>query len=399
MSHSLAIRPAILGGRPIRPQGPPIWPQNDRSIESALHHLFQSGDWGRYQGAHVPELTRRISQYHELEFVHLCGSGTAAVELALRGLSVGPGDEVILAAYDFKANFQNVLTVGAVPVLVDISADNGHIDPSRIADAVTERTKAVLVSHLHGGIVDIPAVVDVAHSKNLMVLEDACQSPGALVYGRKAGSGGDIGVLSFGGSKLLTAGRGGAVLTNRSDLFERIRRYVHRGNDAYPLSELQAAVLLPQWETLDERNDERLAAVVALSTGLEDVPGLSLLEPPNGFSKPVYYKVGCRYREAEWGGLSRNRFAAAMRAEGVAMHPGFRGLHLIHAKRRFRTAGELAEATRADEEFLTLHHPILREGQSGIDEILQAVNKIRRFADEIASSRNLADDCDSVFDE
>ena len=392
-------RPAILGGRPIRPQGPPIWPQNVRSIESALRQLFESGDWGRYQGTHVPELTRRMSQYHNLEFVHPCSSGTVAVELALRGMSVGTGHEVILAAYDFKANFQNVLTVGAVPVLVDISADNGQIDPSRIADAITERTKAVIVSHLHGGVVDIPAVVDVARPKNLLVLEDACQNPGALVSGRKAGSGGDIGVLSFGGSKLLTAGRGGAVLTNRSDLFERIRRYVHRGNDAYPLSEMQAAVLLPQLDLLDARNETRLVSVWALSEGLQDIPGLTLLQPPNDLSKPVYYKVGFRYREAEWGGLSRNRFAAAMRAEGVAMHPGFRGLHLIHAKRRFRAAGELVEATRADEEFLTLHHPILLEGKSGVDEILEAVNKVRRFAEEIASSGNLSDDRDSVFDE
>lgn len=399
MSHSSVIRPAILGGKPIRPQGSPTWPRVDDSVAESIRGLIQSGDWGRYAGPNVPALTRKLAEFHHVDAVQLCSSGTAAVELALRGMSVGSGDEVILAAYDFKANFQNILTVGAVPVLVDIAASNGQIDPSQLAAAVTERTKAIIVSHLHGGIVDMRAVLDFARSNNLSVLEDACQNPGAILDGQKAGCTGDVGVLSFGGSKLLTAGRGGAVLTNRSDLHERIRRYVNRGNDAYPLSEMQAAVLLPQLDSLDQLNEQRRAFVKDLCEALGDVAGLSILQLPNEGLQPAYYKVGFRYHAANLAGLSRNRFAAALRAEGIAMNSGFRGLHLIHAKRRFRAVGELSESTRADEEFLTLHHPILLEGKAGVEQIVAAVDKVRTFAEEIASCQELPADCDSASED
>ena len=124
---------------------------------------------------------------------------------------------------------------------------------------MTSQTRAILVAHLHGGIVDLPRVRRIADPLGIPVIEDACQNPGATVYGRRAGTWGDVGVLSFGGSKLLTAGRGGVLLTQRQEIAERIKRYVLRGNDAYPLSEMQAAILIPQLDQLDALNDRRRA--------------------------------------------------------------------------------------------------------------------------------------------
>ena len=114
--------------------------------------------------------------------------------------------------------------------------------------------RAVIVSHLHGGLAAMPEIRAWADLRGVAVVEDACQVPGARIAGRLAGTWGDVGVLSFGGSKLLSAGRGGALLTDRSDVVQRIKIYSERGNQAYPLSELQAAVLLPQLESLAERN-------------------------------------------------------------------------------------------------------------------------------------------------
>src|SRR5205823_4882353 len=114
----------------------------------------------------------------------------------------------------------------------------------------------------------------------LRVIEDAAQAPGALVQGRKAGTWGDVGVLSFGGSKLLTAGRGGAILSSCADIVQRIRAWTFRGNHINPLSELQAAVLLPQLDKLDERNQQRWQSVQLLRNYLTDVPGFRLLENP-----------------------------------------------------------------------------------------------------------------------
>ena len=376
-------RPAILGGTPLRPNGPPEWPTDDAFVRSALLTLIDSRDWGRYHGPHVPDLCRRLADYHGVEHVLPCSSGTAAVELALRGVGVTADDEVILAGYDFKANFQNVLCLRATPVLVDLHPETWQLDPARLETAVSSRTRAIIISHLHGGVVDARQVRQFTDAHGIALIEDACQNPGAKLHGRVAGTWGDVGVLSFGGSKLLTAGRGGAVITSRNDIAERIKRYVQRGNDAYPLSEMQAAIVCPQLEQLDSMNERRRDAVRRLSLRLSDVAGLTPLQLPTDDVQPTYYKVGFRYRSEDFAGLSRNLFAQAMRAEGIAFDAGFRGLHLIHASRRFRQADNLREASRADAEMLTLHHPVLLEADSAIEEIASAVHKVREWAAEI----------------
>ncbi len=382
-TNRIADRPAILGGKPARANGPPGWPRRDERVDAVLRSLIESGDWGRYHGEHVPALSRQLAEYHSIEQVLLTSSGTAAVELALRGVGVGPDDEVILAGYDFKANFQNVLCLRAIPVLVDVHPQTWQLDPERLTAAVTSRTKAIVASHLHGGAVPIREVRQFAEAHKIALIEDACQNPGAMIHERRAGTWGDVGVLSFGGSKLLTAGRGGAILTSRSDIAERIKRHTQRGNEAYPLSEMQAAVLRPQVEQLDELNERRCVNIVRLCLELSDMAGLRPLQLPTNELSPAYYKVGFQYRAEEFGGLPRELFVKSLRAEGVAFDTGFRGLHLIHAKRRFRAADDLIEATRADAGMLTLHHPVLLESAEAIDEIALAVRKVRDGATEI----------------
>jgi dTDP-4-amino-4,6-dideoxygalactose transaminase len=183
---------------------------------------------------------------HQVEHVLPCASGTIAVELALRGLGVVAGDEVILAAYDFGGNFRAIDAIGARPVLVDIGLNHWCLDADLLSQAISKSTRAVIVSHLHGTLANMRRIMEVAKDMQLGIVEDACQVPGAIVQGRPAGSWGDVGVLSFGGSKLLTAGRGGALLTSRADVFQRAKIYHERGNQAFPLSELQCAVLPPQ---------------------------------------------------------------------------------------------------------------------------------------------------------
>ena len=396
MTSISAENPAILGGIPVRPSGPPAWPRSTPSIRSALLDLIDSGDWGRYHGSHVPNLCRRLTKYFEIEHVLPCSSGTAAVELALRGAGVSENDEVILAGYDFKANFQNILCVRAVPVLVDVDPQTWQLDPSRIVSALSNRTRAILISHLHGGVVDARVVCEIAKNHGLIVIEDICQCPGARLYGKRAGTWGDVSVVSFGGSKLLTAGRGGAVLTGRTDVAERIKRYVQRVNEAYPLSEAQAAIVCAQIEELDSLNEFRGNAVKALCRKLADVNGMELLQRPSDEVLPVYYKVGFRYSAANFSGLSRSQFVHAMRAEGIAFDAGFRGLHLIHGSRRFRAVDELPMTNQADAGMLTLHHPVLLESDSALDEIVAAVEKVQKNAEEI---RVRHQDADSVSDE
>ncbi len=390
--------PAILGGSPVRPSGPPTWPPTDPALTSILRETLRDGSWGRYHGEQCQRLQSLLAASHQVEHVVLTCSGTAAVELALRGLGVAAGDEVILSAYDFKGNFQDVLALGAIPVLVDIRPDDWSLDVSQVAAALGPKVKAIIASHLHGAIVEMPTLRAIADGAGVPILEDACQAPLARVHGRTAGTWGDVGVLSFGGSKLVTAGRGGAVFTRRADVAQRIRLHVLRGNDVYPMSELQGAALIPQWEFLPEWNQRRLVAVEWLRPefakataplraearhAIEVTKELNPFPLASGDSRSVFYKWGMRYESQDADGLTRNQFAIAVRAEGIALDPGLRALHKIHSARRFRAVGNLSEATRADTGILTLHHPVLLGDESDLAQIPVAIKKILMHAEVI----------------
>jgi dTDP-4-amino-4,6-dideoxygalactose transaminase len=278
---------------------------------------------------------------------------------------------------------QNVLAIGAKPVLVDIDPETGTLDPDRLQEAITPKTKAVIVSHLHGGMANVPGIVEIAHQKSVIVIEDACQMPRAKWEGEMAGTMGDVGVFSFGGSKLVTAGRGGALITNHAGIAQRIRLYRIRGNNAYPLSELQAAAVLPQWQRLDADNERRRETVASLLRQLPDGCGLVPFRNAEPDLQPAYYKLGFWYEPGCFAGLSRDNFAKAMRAEGIAVDPGFRALHLSHSKSRFRAVGELPHATHADCHVLTLHHPMLLEGETAVEEFVMALAKIQRHAEQL----------------
>jgi perosamine synthetase len=372
--------PAILGGEAIRPQGPPDWPMADESILEAVHSAYRDGSWGRYHGGHVARLEQRLAVLHQVEHVLTCGSGTFAIELALRALKIGPGDEVVMAAYDYGGNFLSIHAVGARPVLVDVDAENWNLAPENLAAAFGPATRAVLVSHLHGGLVPMREVLALARQYGIAVIEDAAQAPGARVQGRVAGTWGDVGILSFGGSKLLTAGRGGALLTRRADVAQRARLALQRGNLLCPLSELQAAVLLPQLDRLAQRNTHRLRAVRFLEQALHGIPGLRpFRNRPREDSQPAYYKLGFQFEPGAFG-LPRARFVAALRAEGVAIDEGFPALHLGRSPSRWRSLGPLPQAERAHEGALVLHHPILLGTDDELKQVVQAVAKIHRHA-------------------
>lgn len=362
----------------------PAWPQPDEDVRAALAAAYADGSWGKYSGPHSERLMELLAELCGTEHVWLCSSGTIAVELALRGLKVGAGDQVILGAYDFPGNFRAIEAIGARPVLVDLAAANWHLDVEQVSAAISPQTKAVIASHLHGSLVPMRPLREIAERHGIAIVEDACQVPGATVAGQPAGSWGDCGVLSFGGSKLLTAGRGGAIVTRRPEIIQRIKVYSQRGNDAFPLSELQAAVLVPQVPKLTAANATRLANVRELLLLCGDLPGLTPLALSNETTTaPAFYKLpwlltgnnsDCDSPEFE---QLRRRFIAAIQAEGVAMDEGFRGF-ARRTGNRCRTLGELPHARRAAAGTLLLHHPVLLESADTITCVAAAITKAAR---------------------
>jgi dTDP-4-amino-4,6-dideoxygalactose transaminase len=374
-------RLAIQGGTPVLPQGPPDWPRPDQEVRAALEAAYADGTWGRYHGPHCERLKTLLGELCGVSQIWLCSSGTVAVELALRGLKISAGDEVIVAAYDFPGNFRAIEAVGARPVLVDLAARTWTLDVEQVRIAIKDNTRAVIVSHLHGSLADMRRLRRIADARGIAVVEDACQAPGAIVAGRPAGSWGDCGVLSFGGSKLLTAGRGGAVVTYREDVLQRIKIHSERGNDAYPLSELQAAVLAPQIPKLAEQNARRLNAVKRLLWDCKQAAGMTPTAMAENGDQSAFYKIAwlltgnsddCSRPEFE---QLRGQFAAAVRAEGVALDEGFRGF-ARRGQERCRIVGDLANARRAAAGTVILHHPVLLESDLTICLVAQAINKV-----------------------
>jgi perosamine synthetase len=368
---------AIDGSEPAFPEGPPTWPMLEPGVTAALARAASDGSWGRYHGEHCVKLQAALSKLHAVEHVTLVCSGTIAIELALRGLGVGSGDEVIVAAYDFPGNFRAIECTGATPVLVDIDANTWCLDAQQLEGAISPSTKALIVSHLHGGLADMATIDRIAKKHGVVIVEDACQSPGAMVGGRVAGTWGDMGVLSFGGSKLLSAGRGGAVFTNDAQAFQRIKVFANRGNDAFALSELQATVLLPQLELLGARNKQRANSAQRLSASLANVAemtGVNSLVPDD---QPAYYKVAWRYEPALKDPAMREQLIAAMATEGIAIDAGFRGF-AGRSERRCRKSGNLDHAIAASQATILLHHPILLAEHETIDRLANAIRRVIR---------------------
>ncbi|MCE9562721.1 MAG: DegT/DnrJ/EryC1/StrS family aminotransferase [Planctomycetes bacterium] len=376
--------PALLGGSPVRPEWPPAWPLPDPDVQAALTVAIASGAWGQYHGEHVCALEAELAAFHGVPHAITCASGTLAVEAALRALRVNAGDEVVMAAYEYESNFLTVHALGAKPILIDVHPDTWQLDPSQLEAAFTPQTKAVICSHLHGGLVPMREVVTLARKHNIGVIEDAAQAPGAMVEGKAAGTWGDVGTLSFGGSKLLTAGRGGALLFSDPQLHQRAKLWLHRGLQQWaPLSELQAAALRPQLRKLPDMNAKRAENVRELLTQLQSNP--QWLQPlfrsdPNGLA---FYKLGFQFNPTAFG-LTRELFVKAMRAEGIAFDVGFKALHVGRSPSRFRAVGELPNATAAHERCVMLHHPVLSLSRADIQQVADAIAKVYRYRDMFA---------------
>ena len=374
MSHSPL---AIQGGKPTFPAGPPAWPIADDGIRKSVDGALQSGQWGVYEGDLTARLHQRLQTEFRLNHSLLCSSGTIGVELGLRGVGVKPGDEVVLSAYDFPGNFRSIEAVGATPVLVDVVEDGWVMDPRQVNAAISNKTTAIIVSHLHGQTAGVETISEIAHRRGVKIVEDVCQSPGGQHGERTLGTTGDVATLSFGGSKLLSAGRGGAILSDDQATIQRAKIFANRGNDAFPLSQIQAALLLPQLELLHDRNLQRHQSAEKIAHAVNQLEWLgSLSIPTTGDNVGAYYKLPILIRPDS--PFDRAKFLSAIQAEGIAMDIGFRGF-AKRSVRRCRQAGALANAVAAAENTMLLHHPILLSDDDHVHRLIEAIQRCHEF--------------------
>ncbi len=230
------------------------------------------------------ELEAAICETFGSKYAQLTSSGTSALTAAMAALGIGAGDEIIMPAFTFVASFEAVLSVGAIPVLVDVD-DSLTLNPDAVRKAITNKTKCVMPVHMCGSMADMDALVSICKEHKLILLEDACQSIGASYKGKYLGTIGDAGTFSFDFVKTITCAEGGAVMTNKEDVYIKCDGYSDHGHDHlgsdrgaelhpfigynYRISELHAAVGLAQIRKLhrfleiQKRNHELLKNVLS----------------------------------------------------------------------------------------------------------------------------------------
>ncbi len=329
---------AVNGGSPTRTTPFPSWPQFDESDERALAGVLHSGRWG--MGDRIDEFEATFAAYQEAEYGISLNSGTTALQVALSAVGVGPGDEVIVPSYTFVATASAVASVGGVPIFVDVLPDTYNIDPTSVQEALTERTRAIIAVHIGGQPADLDALGELLEDRDIALIEDAAQAHGAGWKGRKIGAIGDLGTFSFQASKNLTAGEGGAVISNDRELSDRAwsahncgrsrtgEWYEHpRLGSNYRMSEFHAALLLSQLPHLDEQMATRTRNGQLLTSLLAGIEGITPLEVDERVTTHAYHLYVSRFDSERFGGITRERFLEALNAEGISCSSGYRPLY------------------------------------------------------------------------
>ena len=409
--------PAIAGGKPVRSRPFPAWPEFDQRELDAVRKVIESRSWGGYSPA-VTELERRFAALHGVPHAVACSNGTVALHAALAAAGIGPGDEVIVPPITFIATASAVALAGAIPVFADIDSDTQNLDPQAFEAAITPYTKAVIPVHFAGQPADMDRICEIAGRRGIAVIEDAAHAHGAAWRGRPVGGFGLASTFSFQAYKLMTAGEGGIVLARDAEVAAGVRSICNQGRRAggqwyehvtlgtnYRLTGLQAAVLLVQMDRLHEHNERRSRNVARLRGGLG--AGLEpLARDPHGTIETNYLVV-LRYRPEAFQNLPRGAFVAAMQAEGIPISPGYpyplyrnplftgRVLHsrgcpagcAICARGIDYSALNLTSAEQACRESVWLEHQLFLGEASDVDDILEAVEKVRSGADKIRKVR------------
>ena len=242
------------------------------------------------------ELEQAICSTFGVQYAQLTSSGTAALTTAMAALGIGYGDEVIMPAFTFVASFEAVISVGAIPVMVDVD-ETLTLDPAAVRKAITPKTKCIMPVHMCGSMADMDALKAICKEHNLLLLEDACQSIGGTYHGKHLGTIGDAGTFSFDFVKTMTCGEGGVVLTNNQDVYTKCDGYTDHGHDHtgadrgadlhpfigynYRISELHAAVGLAQIKKLPDFLEIQKRNHTILKNLLTAIPEISFRSVPD----------------------------------------------------------------------------------------------------------------------
>lgn len=251
------------------------------------------------QGPKVIEFEEKFAEYVGAKYGIATNSGTSALHVALLAAGIGEGDEVITTPFTFAATGNSVLYTGARPIFVDIDPETFTIDPTKIEEAITEKTKAIMPVQLYGQSADMDAIMEIAKKYDLIVIEDAAQAHGASYKGDKVGVLGDMACFSFYPTKNMTTSEGGMITTNNKEFAENAKVFRAHGSAKkyhhdvlgynFRMTDIGAAIGIEQLKKIDSFNDKRIANAAYLNDGLVDIEGIETPIVKEGY-KHVYHQ-------------------------------------------------------------------------------------------------------------
>lgn len=387
---------AVNGGPRTVTREIPVWPFFDEGDRQALLDVMESGVWGGYHEA-VGELEERFAAFHGADYGLALANGTVSLEIALTAIGIRPGDEVIVPPITFVASASAIARVGAVPVFVDVDSQTINLDPFKVEGAINKRTRAIVVVHFAGCPVDLDRLTQICERHHLSLIEDCAHAHGAEWRGKRVGSFGAFGSFSFQGSKNMTAGEGGILITSDAELAEKARaisnqgrrtggawyEHVTLGTNAR-LTGFQAALLLNQLKRLPTQVETRMKSAARLREGLREIGGL--VPTPEVLDEEVtahgYHLFSMRYIESRFAGAPRQRVVAALQAEGVPATLGYP--HPIYHNELFRERPHIIHPCPEAEDYcrsaIWFPQNLLLGDEQLIDEVLAAVRKVSQGA-------------------
>ena len=403
---------ALRGGKKSKQKPFPVWPQYDDAERNALTEVLESRIWWRTPGTRTLAFEQEFAKFHSAKHGIAVTNGTAALEVTMSALGIGPGDEVIVPDFTFVATASAVLYAGAMPVTVDVSPETYCIDTKLAEAACTSRTKAIIAVHMGGHPADLDALSELARKKGIALVEDSSHAHATEWKGRRIGAIGTAGTFSFQASKLMTAGEGGMIISN-DDKFERQARSVHDcgrmpgewfyshyiNGSNYRLSEWQGAVLSAQLTRLDAQTKRRHQNARLLDKLLSPIPGITPQKLDSRCTRNGHYAYIFHIDSQQFAGASTERLIQAMNAEGIPNQASYPPVHALevfqNGEYRKRLCGSQATEShsflkaqypvthRAAWETIWIPQPALLGDEEDMHEIASAWTKIQRHAKEL----------------
>jgi 3-amino-5-hydroxybenzoate synthase len=403
---------AISGGSKVRTTPFPAWPYYDETERQAVNRVLDSRNWWANQGTEVKEFEKEWSKYTNAKASFAVTNGTHTLEVIFLALGIGDGDEVIVADWSFLATISTILTVNAIPKIVDVDSLTGTIDIKQAESAITRKTKAIVCVHVAGSMSDMDGLLALGKKHGIAIIEDSAHAHGSRWNGQHAGTIGDAGSFSFQSSKLMTAGEGGVITTKREDLIPMFKSYINCGRGEgiwyyrhlrlggnYRLSEWQGAVLRAQLARFETQQKNRAANANYLNEEIAKIPGFKPQGRYKGCTDQGNYCYVVEVESQKLSGASRDQIRHALLAEGMSLTTAYPPLHRLemfkdraslgprlrgkvtkirYNKQKFPVTDHLAENT------LWFNTNVLMGDRSDATSVLEAIGKIADNAQAVA---------------